>query len=178
MLDLAKMDLAAELKHEAIDVTHLLGQIADEFQPQAQARNQQLTAVENGNSVIVQGDELQLHQAVRNLVTNAIKYTPDGGTITLSLEHETNMAKIKVQDTGYGIPAEDLPFIFDRFYRVQNKETRDIDGNGLGLAIVKSIIERHGGQVQVASKLGEGSCFSLSLPLVQRELATNLRAKL
>ncbi|HET9912801.1 MAG TPA: response regulator [Anaerolineales bacterium] len=178
MLDLAKMDLAAELKREAIDVTHLLGQIADEFQPQAQVKNQQLTVLENENSVIVQGDELQLHQAVRNLVTNAIKYTPDGGTVTLSLEHEANTAKIKVQDTGYGIPAEDLPFIFDRFYRVQNKETRDIDGNGLGLAIVKSIVERHGGQVQVASKLGEGSCFSLSLPLPQRELVTSLKVKL
>jgi signal transduction histidine kinase len=116
---------------------------------------------------MVEVNELQLRQAVRNLVTNAIKYTPDGGTITLSIEQETNMAKVKIQDTGYGIPADDLPFIFDRFYRVKNQETRDIDGNGLGLAIVKSIVERHGGQIQVESKPGIGSCFIFTLPLTQ-----------
>jgi signal transduction histidine kinase/DNA-binding response OmpR family regulator len=166
MLDLAKMDLGAELKRETINVSHLLSEIADEFQPQVQAKSQLLTLVKGRSSVTIKGDVLQLRQALRNLVNNAIKYTPNGGTITLSSECETNIAKIKIQDTGYGIPAADLPYIFDRFYRSQNQETRDIQGNGLGLAIVKSIIDRHGGQVHVESKPGVGSCFSFSLPVI------------
>ena len=85
------------------------------------------------------------------------------------------MVKVKVQDTGYGIPLEDLPFIFDRFYRARHKETVDMQGNGLGLAIVKSIIERHGGQVQVESKPGVGSCFSFSLPLARQEMLADLK---
>ncbi|HSK87275.1 MAG TPA: response regulator [Anaerolineales bacterium] len=166
MLDLAKMDLGAELKRETINVSHLLSEVTDEFQLQAQTKNQLLTLVKGTSSVTIQGDGLQLRQALRNLVNNAIKYTPNGGTITLSSECETNIAKIKIQDTGYGIPAADLPYIFDRFYRSQNQETKDIQGNGLGLAIVKSIIERHGGQVHVESKPGVGSCFSFSLPVI------------
>jgi two-component system sensor histidine kinase ResE len=167
MLDLAKMDLGTEPKLETIHLTGLLREIADEFQPQAQAKSQLLTLAKSRNGLTVQADLLQLRQAIRNLVNNAIKYTPNGGTITLSLEPQTDTAKISIQDTGYGIPSADLPFIFDRFYRSQNQETKDIQGNGLGLAIVKSIIERHGGQVSVESKLGIGSCFVLTLPLTQ-----------
>ncbi|HSB02636.1 MAG TPA: response regulator [Anaerolineales bacterium] len=174
MLNLAKMDLGAEPKHEMVNLTHLLSEIADEFQPLAQVKSQLLTLVKSRSGLTVQGDALQLRQALRNLVSNAIKYTPNGGTITLSLECGTNMAKIKIQDTGYGIPLDDLPFIFDRFYRAQHQETKDIQGNGLGLAIVKSIVERHGGQVQVESKPGVGSCFSLSFPLIQQEVTTVL----
>lgn len=166
MLDLAKMDLDAEPKYEHVNVSQLLNEIADEFQPQAQAKSQLLTLVKGRSTVAIQGDILQLRQALRNLVNNAIKYTPNGGKITLSSECETNIAKIKIQDTGYGIPADDLPFIFDRFYRAKHEETKDIQGNGLGLAIVKSIIERHGGQVAVESKPGTGSCFSVSLPVI------------
>jgi two-component system sensor histidine kinase ResE len=177
MLDLAKMDLGAEPKYEIINLTHLLSDIAAEFQPQAQAKSQLLSLAKNRNGITVQGDILHLRQALRNLVSNAIKYTPNGGTITLSLERETNFAKIKIQDTGYGIPADDLPFIFDRFYRAQHQETKDIQGNGLGLAIVKSIIERHGGQVEVESKLGVGSCFSFTLPLLQQETTTALETQ-
>jgi signal transduction histidine kinase len=177
MLDLAKMDLGAEPKHEIIKVSHLLSEIADEFQPQAQAKSQLLTLVKGRNGVTIQGDALQLRQALRNLVSNAIKYTPNGGTITLSLACEADAVKIKIQDTGYGISLDDLPFIFDRFYRARHKETKDIQGNGLGLAIVKSIIERHGGQVQVESKPGAGSCFSFSLPLIQQDLPANFEGK-
>jgi signal transduction histidine kinase len=166
MLDLAKMDLGAEPKYETLDVTHLLWQIADEFQPQAEGKRQLLTLEKTEPSLKVKGDALQLRQVLRNLIGNAIKYTPDGGAITLSIEHQVNKAFIKVQDTGYGIPATDLPHIFDRFYRVRNNGHDEIEGNGLGLAIVKSITQRHGGDVTVESKQGEGTCFSLTLPLI------------
>jgi signal transduction histidine kinase len=170
MLDLAKMDLGAEPKLETLNLTHLLNEVVEEFQPQAQAKSQLLTLVKGRNGITIRADALQLRQALGNLLSNAIKYTPNGGTITLSTECETNLTKVKIQDTGCGIPLDDLPFIFDRFYRARHRETQDIQGNGLGLAIVKSILERHGGQVQVESKPGAGSCFSLSLPLTQQDL--------
>ena len=168
MLDLAKMDLGAEPKHEILDVTHLLWQIADEFQPQAEAKRQLLTLEKTEPSLKVKGDALQLSQVLRNLIGNAIKYTPNGGAVTLSIQHQANLALIKVQDTGYGIPVADLPHIFDRFYRVRNNGHDEIEGNGLGLAIVKSIAEAHGGDVTVESDglPGKGSCFTLSLPLI------------
>ena len=168
MLDLAKMDLGAEPKHEILDVTHLLWQIADEFQPQAEAKRQLLTLEKTEPSLKVKGDALQLSQVLRNLIGNAIKYTPNGGAVTLSIQHQANLALIKVQDTGYGIPVADLPHIFDRFYRVRNNGHDEIEGNGLGLAIVKSTAEAHGGDVTVESDglPGKGSCFTISLPLI------------
>ena len=111
------------------------------------------------------GDPFQLHQALSNLVSNAIKYTPAEGLITLSVKPEAKKVTVDVQDTGCGIPASDLPFIFDRFYRVNNDEHAGIEGNGLGLAIVKSIAEQHGGDVSVESEQGEGTCFTFTLPL-------------
>ena len=169
MLDLAKMDLGADPKHEVLDVTHLLWKIADEFQPQAEFKRQLLTLEKAESSLLVKGDALQLSQVLRNLVGNAIKYTHDGGAITLSIEHKENIAIIKVQDTGYGIPAADLPHVFDRFYRVRNNGHDEIEGNGLGLAIVKSIAQQHEGDVSVESEPGKGSCFSVSLPLVDEQ---------
>jgi two-component system OmpR family sensor kinase len=101
-----------------------------------------------------------------NLIGNAIKYTPSEGAINISLQHDANRVTINVRDTGYGIAPADLPFIFDRFYRVRDDNQEGVEGNGLGLAIVKSIAERHGGQVSVESQPGQGSCFSFALPLV------------
>jgi signal transduction histidine kinase len=83
---------------------------------------------------------------------------------------EESNVTISVKDTGYGIPADDLPFIFDRFYRVRNEAVKDIEGNGLGLAIVKSIIEQHGGNISVESNERKGSCFTATLPLIQTPL--------
>jgi signal transduction histidine kinase len=101
----------------------------------------------------------------RNLVGNAIKYSPQGGRITLLLKVEKENIQVDVQDTGFGIPAADLPFIFDRFYRVRSGKNSEVEGNGLGLAIVKSIIENHGGQISVESEQDKGSRFITTLPL-------------
>ena len=163
MLSLAKIDLGAKPKHEIVDMTRLLQEVADEFQPQAQARRQALAFEKTESPSKVQGDAMQLRQVLRNLAGNAIKYTPDGGSITVSLEHESNWIHINIKDTGYGIPSSDLPHIFDRFYRVRTDEVKEIEGNGLGLAIVKSIIEQHGGKITVKSEHGQGSCFQVSL---------------
>jgi signal transduction histidine kinase len=114
---------------------------------------------------------LQLRQALCNLLGNAIKYTPADGTIKLSVDVKEQHLTVSVKDTGYGIPPEDLPFIFDRFYRSHNRAMKKVDSNGLGLAIVKSIVERHDGSIGVKSEPGKGSCFTLTLPLSRQETA-------
>ncbi|HEY6072129.1 MAG TPA: ATP-binding protein, partial [Anaerolineales bacterium] len=118
----------------------------------------------------ITGDPDRLKQLLLNLVDNAIKYTPSGGEVVLSLERDTQWVRVLVADNGMGIPAEDLPKIFDRFYRVDKARARDdadgsIGGTGLGLAIVKWIAEAHGGRIEVASDVGKGSTFTLLLPL-------------
>ena len=164
MLDLAKMDLGMAPKQDIVDLSELLVKTANEFQPHAQAKEQSLTLGETAAGSKVQGDALQLHQALRNVVGNAIKYTPNHGSITLSLEQKDDMAQIQIRDTGYGIPAADLPLIFNRFYRIRNTGHEKVEGNGLGLAIVKSTVEQYGGSVVVESEPGHGSCFTISLP--------------
>jgi signal transduction histidine kinase len=100
-----------------------------------------------------------------NLLDNAIRYTPTPGTISVSLRREEQMAVVAITDTGVGIPAEDIPFIFERFYRVDKSRSRAEGGSGLGLAICKHIVEAHGGKVEAESQVGVGSTFSVWLPL-------------
>jgi signal transduction histidine kinase len=136
----------------------------DEFAPSATARNLTLAIDVELESLYVWGDATALRQVLRNLLGNAIKYTPAGGRITLGVEARTNDVCVWVRDTGLGIPTADLPFIFEKFYRVCNHDRATIEGNGLGLAIVKTIVEQHGGSVSVESELGQGSCFRFNLP--------------
>jgi signal transduction histidine kinase len=141
MLSLARIDANMEFKRESVDMKNLAAEIVHEFEPQAQAKAQILTLYTAENNPEIQGDTFQLKQALRNLVGNAMKYTPAKGTITISVACDGHNALIEVKDTGYGIPGDDLPHIFDRFYRVHQDAVKDIEGNGLGLAIVKSIIK-------------------------------------
>jgi heavy metal sensor kinase len=115
--------------------------------------------------VSVDGDRARIKQVVVNLLDNAIKYTPPGGTINLNVRASDGKAVLEVVDTGMGIPAGALPHIFERFYRVDQARSRDAGGAGLGLAIVKSICAAHGGRVEVESAEGKGSRFRVELPL-------------
>lgn len=169
LLDLAKMDLGEKPAFEILDVARILTEIMDEFKPQAEAKGLSLTLGKTEPSSHVRGEALQIRQALRNLIGNAVKYTPDGGVISVSSENQSGLVCIQIRDNGYGIPASDLPHIFDRFYRVRNNGHDDVKGNGLGLAIVKMIAEEHGGSVGVESMQGEGTCFSLTLPLATEE---------
>jgi signal transduction histidine kinase len=121
--------------------------------------------IERQDDLWVRGDAHKLDQLVANLVGNAIKYTPDGGTITLSLFQDREWARLDVADTGIGISPEHLPHIFDRFYRVDRARSRAGGGTGLGLAIVKGIALQHGGKVTVTSETGKGSTFTVWLKL-------------
>jgi signal transduction histidine kinase len=121
--------------------------------------------VDRQEDLSVRGDAQRLKQLLGNLVDNAIKYTPENGTITLSLFRDSPWARLEVADTGIGITAEQLPHIFDRFYRVDKTRSRAGGGTGLGLAIVKGIAEQHGGRVTVTSEPGKGSTFTVWLKL-------------
>jgi two-component system phosphate regulon sensor histidine kinase PhoR len=100
-----------------------------------------------------------------NLLQNAINYTPEGGRITLEARKDEGGVQFEVADSGIGIPSEDLPRIFERFYRVDKGRSRELGGTGLGLSIVKHIAEAHGGRVSVESRIGKGSRFTVTLPL-------------
>ncbi|MGZ4107813.1 MAG: sensor histidine kinase, partial [Tumebacillaceae bacterium] len=117
--------------------------------------------------ICADGDRIM--QVLINLVGNAIVYTSSGGEVVVSVEDRGEEAAILVRDTGIGIPAEDLPRLFERFYRVDKARARRSGGTGLGLAIVKHIVEGHGGYVEVESQVGQGSLFRVILPKEQRK---------
>jgi len=119
------------------------------------------------DQVNVLGDQDRLRQLILNLVDNAIKYTPGGGMVSLSLSKTNGEAEIEVVDNGVGISSEDLPRVFDRFYRVDKARSRNLGGSGLGLSIARWIAQAHGGSIRVESKLGEGSKFTITLPLLR-----------
>jgi len=124
------------------------------------------------DEVQVQGDRDRLKQVLLNLVGNAIQYTPQGGEVFLSLARVGEQARIIVRDTGAGIPAEDLPHIFERFYRAEKSRSHSRAGGfGLGLSIAHWIVENHGGTIQVESKEGQGTTFAIWLPLNGRAAA-------
>jgi two-component system phosphate regulon sensor histidine kinase PhoR len=114
----------------------------------------------------VLANKRSIEEVISNLLTNAIKYTPEGGRVMVSAADERDYVHISVKDTGFGIAQEDLDRIFERFYRVKNDQTRFISGTGLGLAIVKSIVEAHNGMVRVESEMGQGSTFHVYLPVM------------
>ncbi len=171
LLDVARMEMGIELKLDVMDLNALLADSVKEFRPQAEAKGQQLELKLGREPLNVLGDGLRLQQVMRNLVGNAIKYTPNRGRVVVSGEErgsgEGRVAVVKVEDNGVGIPLESLPHLFEKFYRVRTAETQDIEGNGLGLAIVKSIIEQHHGEVHVESVVGKGSCFWFTLGMVE-----------
>jgi signal transduction histidine kinase len=117
-------------------------------------------------AVRVMGDPDRLKQLLLNLVTNALKYTPSGGKVSIAVKQEAGDALMIVADTGTGIPKEDIPYIFDRFYRVDKARARQMGGSGLGLSIAQWIAEVHRGRIRVESELGKGSIFTVQIPSI------------
>lgn len=152
-LERSWFDLAS-LGKETVDHMHLLAE--------DKAIRLECSAPER---VDLRADSLRVRQILTNLIDNAIKYTPAGGRVRMAIKKRANRAIIEVVDTGQGIPAEALAYIFDRFYRVDKARSREYGGSGLGLAITKSICELHGGQIKVESALGKGTRFRVELPI-------------
>ncbi len=162
LLFLAEVDAQATVAHEDVALDEI---VAGAWQ---RARgvdgDAHQVVLERNDPVTVRGDAGRLDQLVWNLVENALRYTPRGGRVGLALRDHGSVAEVVVADTGIGIPAEHLPRIFERFYRVDRARSRAQGSSGLGLAIVKQVAEAHGGQVRVRSEPGKGSSFSVVLP--------------
>lgn len=152
---------------KTINLGELLQNITNEYQTQAKNQNLTLTSELPTQLVHIKAEPDLLKQVLVNLLTNALKYTSADGTVTLRLTTQLNRAIIQVEDTGIGIPEEDLPHIFDRFYRVDTARSRQTGGFGLGLAIAQQIVQAHKGQITVKSYFGQGSIFQIELPLVR-----------
>jgi two-component system phosphate regulon sensor histidine kinase PhoR len=153
----------ARLELNPIDVSGTIAKACMLLQERAVQKNIAIINESDGGGLPrVLADQGRLEQVVVNLLENAIKYTPDGGTVRLFTEDNGEFVKVSVADTGIGIPFKDLPRIFERFYRVDEARTREQGGTGLGLAIVKHIVQLHGGTVTVTSETGKGSTFSFT----------------
>ncbi len=151
----------------------MIKQITDSLQAQVQSRQQTLDVRVPENLPALYGDKDLLSVAVSNLLSNALKYTPDGGTITVTAQECEAGIQIAISDTGIGIREKDRELIFERFSRTDRDEVASISGTGLGLALVKDIVETHEGQITVTSEVGQGSTFQLELPV--REVGMELR---
>jgi signal transduction histidine kinase len=146
------------------DLAELAATTAEQMSLLATDKNVSVVC-DSGSAVTVEGDRARLKQVIVNLLDNAIKYTPSGGRVRLSVRREGDFAILDVADDGIGIPAEALPHVFKRFYRVDVSRSREQGGAGLGLAIVKSICAAHGAEVEVLSAPGKGSTFRVRQPL-------------
>ncbi len=158
-LDLVAQDIVN------IPLEDLLDDIVLFLEPQAEQKDINLS-VHFPQSVTVKGNVFQLQRLFTNLIDNAIKYTSPGGKVTVTLQAEDKKAIVRIQDSGIGISTEELPFIFDRFWRAEKSRSPGIKGTGLGLAIAQSIVQAHKGEINVKSQLNQGSCFTVSLPLL------------
>jgi heavy metal sensor kinase len=150
-------------ERKPIDFSDLVIEVCEQHGNLAKAKGVHLELGET-LPVMLEGDSTRLRQMVRNLLDNAIKYTPAGGTVTVTLDRRNGDFQLRLSDNGIGIPAEDLPHIFDRFYRVDKARTREEGGSGLGLSIVKQIVEGHGGTVKAESTAGIGTVMTIAIP--------------
>ncbi|KTB48951.1 Signal transduction histidine kinase [Dehalogenimonas alkenigignens] len=164
LLSVSRSDSGQPLKLEEIELDRLLKDLAEEFNPLCLSR-QLACRIDRLEPVKVLGDRLELRRLFINLYDNAIRYTPPGGSVTLSAAIRDGFAEVSVTDTGIGIPKENLAHIFDRFYRVDKARSRAEGGSGLGLAICRQIAEAHGGRIEVKSEPGQGSNFTVLFPL-------------
>lgn len=156
---------ALKVKIQRLDLTEILKQVIRTMTPIAEKKNIRLSG-EDFRKVMINADEQKIKQLAIILVDNAIKYTPEGGVVLVRLEKvDDTRAVFAVMDTGIGIAPEDLDKVFERFYRVDKARSREMGGNGLGLAIAAEIVKLHDGNISVASKLGEGTKFTVELKI-------------
>ncbi len=166
LLDLSKIESdKMKMEFEPVEIPPLLNRCISILEKSAKDKLIAIKSNVPGNLPKVLGDQGRLLQVLLNLLDNAIKYTPEGMSVTISAARKENVVQIDISDTGIGISEKDLPRIFERFYRVDKARSRELGGTGLGLSIVKHIVQAHNGQVWVQSTLGLGSTFSFTIPI-------------
>jgi len=167
LLNLSKIESGTVVFNlEPVRGQQIIEEVVELTLPQAQAKSITIKHLPHDSAWFFNVDYDHMRTAIGNIVSNAVKYTPDGGTIEISAAVAGGFVSVVFQDSGIGIGAADLPHIFDRFYRVKGKATRHISGSGLGLALVKEVVEAHQGYIEVDSEPGSGTRFTLSFPLV------------
>jgi heavy metal sensor kinase len=165
LLTISRLDAGeARLDRSHLDLSHLVASIANEMTVLARDKAISLRTSADEN-ICVKGDRTRLQQVVANLIDNAIKYTPEGGTVEVKVQGQGGKAVLEVTDNGVGIPTTAIPHVFERFYRVDKARSRASGGAGLGLSIVKAICMAHGGEITLSSEEGRGSSFRVELPL-------------
>ncbi len=165
LLELSRADSGqVPLDVNVMNVSALLEDIVEDAMMLGEEKNIRVESSVERN-VVIFGDKVRLHQAFLNIIDNAIKYTPHGGLVTVSLRKQDESALVSVADTGLGIPESDQDLIFDRLFRVDKSRSGELGGHGLGLSIVKWVVEAHKGKIKVTSQLGKGSIFFIWLPL-------------
>jgi heavy metal sensor kinase len=174
LLLLARSDVAQAIARAPVQVDAVVQETVAVVMRQHTDRQ---VDVQVERQLVVLGDRERLVQVVRNLLDNAVRYTPIGSWIVVRLQRQHGYAELTVADTGPGIPPEHLPHIWDRFYRVDKARSREYGGSGLGLAIVKYIVEAHGGSARVASIEGRGTTFTITLPLASETPAARVPAR-
>jgi len=168
LLDLGKIESGLDSHNELVDVGNVIRYSIEGNRPLADAKNQSLTVSVEEDLPPVLGNAIRLRQALDNLITNAIKYTPEGGKIKVTAKSRDGQVIITVEDNGVGIPKSEQRYIFNKFYRASNVAGTH-PGTGLGLSIVKSIVENHHGRIWVDSEEGKGTKFTIVLPAAQQE---------
>jgi signal transduction histidine kinase len=163
--DLALADAGQlRLERAPVDLAALARSTVDHFAPAASAAGVVLDLEAEEDVPPVEGDAGRLAQVLRNLLANALRHTPAGGRVTVRLERSGGTVRLQVADTGSGIAPEDLPHVFDRFYRSEKSRGRGTGGAGLGLAIARQLVAAHGGRIEVTSPPGAGTTFTIWLP--------------
>jgi two-component system NtrC family sensor kinase len=166
LLDLGRLETGLDLTLAPCSLNEIIIQVVDNVHMTLQEKDLKLELSLSEEEHFVQGDRKRLHQAFNNLVSNAIKYTPQHGKITIRMKNKDGQIISQVEDTGVGISPSDQPYVFDKFFR--SDEVRDnFQGSGLGLSIVKTVVERHNGRIWVASVPNSGTTFTVVLPIAK-----------
>ncbi len=173
LLDITRIEAGKiELKCMPLDLVPLLQEVARALRPQVEGKGQQLTLELAEALPAVVGDADRVRQILTNLLSNAQKYTPSGGSITITARGEAGRVRVSVQDTGIGLTPEDQAQLFTPFFRAQHDATQGVGGTGLGLAITRALVELHGGAIMVTSAPGQGATFTFTLPIPQEPEGT------
>jgi len=166
LFDLVKLEGGeTKMNAEPFQMSELVQDVVQKFEVPAQNNGIALAGQIAPGAPFVYGDVALIERALENLLDNAIRHTPSGGRISLTVAPKPDAVAVEIRDTGIGIPAGDIPYIFDRFYRVDKSRNQESGGAGLGLAIVKRIVDMHSGQIDVSSRPGSGTCIVIRLPI-------------